>query len=685
MIFLNIFKSKKRISYFFWGMPFIFFGRVCVVFMALQGCAQSELLGAQTVTQKNFPGVEILEDAAGRWTLDEVRSPEMDAHFKAWDPRNGQINLGFSNSTYWIRIPLQKEKDAPSAWVLEVPFFQLNTLDFYAPDQPEIQTGGSRPLSSRPFLHRFFAFPVDVSTEPRMYYMRVTSHHSMTVPLVVWQEQAFRHHVQSTFILQALYFGGLIALLIYNLFLSISLRDLRFLLYTLFVGMFGLGMLAGNGLGQMFLWPGQGQFDGIAQTFFLALSGGFLMLFANHFLQAQRHVPQSSRWLKVFAWVFFVDALALFMASWRGLPMQGIVELLFFLIVPAGALVAFSGFRVLKRGHKGARFFLLAWLVLWSGAITATLRAFELLPTNTFTAYSLQLSSAVEMLLLAFALADLVHLERLEREVAQRQSLEANQRLLEIARDAEGRLEAEVQKRTLELAQALNSETQFLEKYMRFGALISHEFRNPLGIVNSQISLLRKEHEKGQLNLEKRLDTMSSAIARLLSLFETWLHGDRMQHAMQAFNPLHIPLSAWLRELIDAQASYHATHPLELKINPTIGDVWADEDLLEVAVLNLIDNACKYSAAGCPVVIETRKRLGWIGIAVIDQGCGIDSKDHSLVFEDYQRVIGESTISGMGLGLAFVRRIVDKHQGQLELKSAIDQGSVFCIWLPELK
>jgi len=338
---------------------------------------------------------------------------------------------------------------------------------------------------------------------------------------------------------------------------------------------------------------------------------------------------------------------------------------------------------VLQLGHKGARFFLLAWVVLWSGAIIALLRAFDLIPTNAYTSYSLQLSSALEMLLLAFALADIVHFERQERELAQRDALLANQRMLERSQSTQEQLEEEVQKRTQELQRALTSETQFLDKYLRFGALISHEFRNPLGIVNSQISLLRKEHSAGQLNLDKRLDAMSSATQRLLSLFETWLHGDRLQHDMKDFSPQHLPLAAWLREMVDAQSIYHDKNPLTLNMQAPVGDVWVDENLLEVAMLNLIDNACKYSSPGQSVVIETRKKAGWVGIAVIDQGCGIDIKDHQLIFDDYRRVSSESSIAGLGLGLAFVRRIVDKHQGQLELDSALGQGSTFCLWLPD--
>lgn len=99
-------------------------------------------------------------------------------------------------------------------------------------------------------------------------------------------------------------------------------------------------------------------------------------------------------------------------------------------------------------------------------------------------------------------------------------------------------------------------------------------------------------------------------------------------------------------------------------------------------MLNLIDNACKYSEPGRPVLIETRSKPGWIGIAVSDQGSGIEAKDHGAIFDDYYRVRPEGAVPGIGLGLAFVRRIVQLHQGDLELSSALGQGSCFCLWLP---
>lgn len=657
---------------------------ICVFFASLLLLpAHSTNLEKQTPPSKQASGLATLEDPEGKLSFEDVSHPELAEKFQPWIDARSPFNAGFTASAYWVRIPLRRQAEEPAAWVLEIPYFQLSTLDFYAPGQSAVKTGSELHLSTRPFFHRFFAFPVNLGTAQEYAYLRVTSVHSLTVPITLWTEQAFRHHVQSTLVLQALYFGGLIALMVYNLLLAVSLSDLRFFFYTLFVGHFGLGMLAGNGFGQMLLWPGQGSFDGIAQSFFICMSGGFAMLFANRFLQAAKYLPWISRCLIIFSTVFFLNAAALVTSPWHGLPLQWFVLQLFLLTVPAGVLVVAGGIKIMRLGLRGARYFLSAWAVLLAGASVAILRAFELIPTTTFTAYSLQISSSIEMVLLALALADVVHLERQEREAAQRETLRANERLLEIARTTETRLEQEVQKRTDQLKRALHTETLLLERYMRFGALISHEFRNPLGIVESQISLLRKESEKGPIQLEKRLDVMSSASKRLLSLFNTWLKGDRLQQTMQELSPQHIPLAAWLHELIDAQAIYHGNHSLELRVSQPVADIWADESLLEVALLNLIDNACKYSEPGQSVVIETHQKPGMIGISVSDNGCGIDSQNHSAILEDYYRVSPESAVSGIGLGLAFVRRIVHMHQGELDLKSALGQGSSFCIWLPD--
>lgn len=631
---------------------------------------------------KPMDSVQFLEDASGLLEYADLDRADIASRFQPWPAQQGDINFGYSKSAYWLKIKLKRTDQAPERWLLEIPFLLLDEIDFYASGQAVLHLGTTRPASNAPYFHRFHLMPLDLSTEDKTFVLRVKTSHSTTIPLQVWQPDAFGNQSQKQFILQALYFGGLIALLIYNLFLAVSLRDARFLFYSLFVSHIGMGMLAGNGLGHLFVWREWQVFEPIAQSFFLSLATGFGLLFSNRFLQMRRETSKMAHFNEWAAAVFFGIAAWLLASLWLDLDRQSVVVIFSLVCIPAGLTVLSMALRAWRQGYKAARFFLLAWGILWIGAFVAVLRGFGWLPTNGYTAYSLQISSAAEMLLLALSLADLIHTERQERENAQAMALSSHQRMLESLRLSEERLEMAVQQRTLELEQSLNNEKQTLTQYVRFGALISHEFRNPLGIVESQISLMRREADMGTLNVTKRLDVIASATQRLLSMFEKWLRSDRLNKSLQDFRMQPIPLAAWLRELIDSQMSYHANHQLTLHMATDPGEICGDDNLLEIALINLIDNACNYSAPGSEIHIDVRTQASMIGIAVTDHGCGIELEHQTSIFEDYFRIAPEGHVRGMGLGLAFVRRIVDMHQGQLELVSNIGVGSCFCIWLP---
>jgi two-component system sensor histidine kinase SenX3 len=110
--------------------------------------------------------------------------------------------------------------------------------------------------------------------------------------------------------------------------------------------------------------------------------------------------------------------------------------------------------------------------------------------------------------------------------------------------------------------------------------------------------------------------------------------------------------------------------------------VLADQSLLEIAVLNLLDNACKYAELGTEVRIELRREAAQVGIAVIDQGPGICPDQQKRIFGDYVRLQPEGPVHGIGLGLAFVQRIAAVLNGSVKLDSSLGQGSTFSLWLP---
>jgi len=626
-------------------------------------------------------GVEVLEDPGAEFDIEAVRGPGLAARFERVPSSGEALNLGFSGKAYWLRLRLQRAADAPERWLLEIPYISLNYVDGYFPGQPPVLTGTHRPISSRPFRERYFVFPLTLSTSEQVIYLRVHSNNALTVPLRIWQPEARLHSEGNALLLQYLYYGGLLALLVYNLLLGFSLRDRRFFLYALYALPLGLGMLAGNGLGRVLLWPDAIAFDEIAQSCLLAVAGGMAMLFAREFLQTRARLPRIDRLMLVITASFLLLAALLVASLWWALPVMWLNRLLFIAAVLMGVLVLCVSAREYWLGQHGARFFLLSWAILWLGVLLASLRAFGWLPTNVVTAYAIQLSSVVEMLLLSLALAEIIHVERRAREQAQAQALDASRRSGE-------RLEAEVRSRTAELRlkaeqleHSLLTEQQVLAQYVRFGSMISHEFRNPLAVIDSQVQLLDKEHGQGRDTLAQRLPVVRNAVGRLASMFDQWLASDRLGQSLQEVAPHPIPLRDWLEHLVEGLYCL-SEHRIELRFEPGIDLVCADDHLLEIALANLVENASKYSPPGSAIRLETRRRPGQVGIAVIDQGPGIAPEHQRSVFEDFYRVQPEGGVRGMGLGLSIVQRIVQAHDGELALDSGPGLGCCFCIWLP---
>lgn len=267
--------------------------------------------------------------------------------------------------------------------------------------------------------------------------------------------------------------------------------------------------------------------------------------------------------------------------------------------------------------------------------------------------------------------------------LAQQQALQARVDLIETLRDSERKLEATVMERTMQLQSSLEAEKRLREQYVRFGAMISHEFRNPLGVIETQTSLLQRELKAGIDNTGKRIGTVRSAAQRLALLFEKWLQSDRLQHATDKLQLQAIDMDAWLEDLVSKCQAYHANHHIACEIEGRIGTVLADERLLQIAVLNLIDNACKYSPPNTTVWVTAKRMDESLCIEVTDQGCGIEEHLLDKVFDEYFRVDPNSPVIGVGLGLPFVRKILTLHGGHaLASKNPHGQGARFMLKLP---
>lgn len=625
--------------------------------------------------------IEILEDPDDRYGINDLERPEVAAQFRPWN-RPSEINLGFTSSTYWLRIPLQRSTKAPSEWLLEVSYAPVSELDFYAPGRAPVLTGSSRPVSSRGFFHGHFVFPVTIGPKPTTFYLRTRSSYALTLPIKLWQLDAFQRRNSEVQLVQFMYFGIYAALFIYNAFLFVTLRDRRFLYFSVYLLCFGTAMFAGNGYGRLFLWPDSPAFDELSQSLLLSTALVVLLALTRLFLDLRERLPRLGTVLRVQQWTSAGIALALLGSLVGNYPVDALNKLFVLHAIGACLVVLVASQTARLKGLKTSHYFLCAWCVMCCGGLVGALRAWGLLPTNILTAYALQIASVGEMLLLAMALADTVRRERDQREAQQALALQDNRQMLRMLRLSEERLEQAVRQRTAELEMALQQQQRTLSEYVRFGSLISHEFRNPLGVIESQLSLIDKERERGIDQQPHRLEVLRRATRRLTSLFETWLKSDRLDASLEDISLQPILVRDWTRKLLDEHAHITENHRLVVRLDPAFSSLEADEALLDIAVVNLLDNAAKFSPPGSTIELRTLRQDSWCGIAVSDQGPGIDAREQPLVFDAFYRSALGSTVRGMGLGLAMVRRIAHAHGGRVELTSAIGQGACFYLWLP---
>ena len=213
-----------------------------------------------------------------------------------------------------------------------------------------------------------------------------------------------------------------------------------------------------------------------------------------------------------------------------------------------------------------------------------------------------------------------------------------------------------------------------------FVALVSHEFRAPLAVVAAAADNLSLFPAAGANEVSLRAARIQRTVKRMAMLIDNVFAGDRLD-TWQATSSTRtvFDLNEVLRA-VEAGAESDAAGRVSFAYGEAT-PVKGDRSLLEIAVLNLIQNALKYSDASSPVTVRLSSEPGIAQVSVIDQGAGIPAEDREQIFLKYYRVAGQPP-NGSGLGLHIAREIARQHGGDLTLAASGPGGSTFCLSLP---
>jgi PAS domain S-box-containing protein len=238
-----------------------------------------------------------------------------------------------------------------------------------------------------------------------------------------------------------------------------------------------------------------------------------------------------------------------------------------------------------------------------------------------------------------------------------------------------------------EMLKALARERELGQLKSNFVSMVSHEFRTPLGIIQSSAELLRDFYKKmGPDERDEQLDSIFRNTRRMSGMMEDILVLSRLDAGRLEFQPTALDLNGFCRRIVDEVLS--ATNrrcPIELSLNSVPREAQADERLLGHIFTNLLSNAVKYSEPGANVAFMLERYGSEVVGTVRDQGVGISEQDQQKLFTAFHRGANVGTRPGTGLGLMLVKRCTELHGGNVRVTSDIGEGTTVVVTLPVFK
>lgn len=399
------------------------------------------LLTAQSLSnadqQALMDDLRILEDPKGNLTLATAISHQ------GWeDHKGGTFNAGFSQSTWWLRVPVRNPGNVSQERLLSISYPLLGDITIHQiADDGSIESvrmGFNYPFFDRPIDHRMFILPMRWEPgEQKELVIRVESSSSLQVPLTLWKSDAFYSATAYDNLAHGIFFGTLLAIAAYNLLLFLSLRDLNYLIYVASVIFILLLIASINGFTYRFLWPEATRWNSQAVEVFIALAVGFSALFTRQFLELPKYSTFLTRLVGAIIGIAAVSVPLSFLVPYH-LSISFLIP--FTVLSCSAALIA--GVVTWRKGQVTARYYLVAWSLLLVGLVVLALSKAGLLPATPLTNAAGQIGSMFEVILLSFALAQRISSERKLRFAAQQQLLEESHRH---NRELEGRVRERTQ------------------------------------------------------------------------------------------------------------------------------------------------------------------------------------------------------------------------------------------------
>jgi signal transduction histidine kinase len=223
---------------------------------------------------------------------------------------------------------------------------------------------------------------------------------------------------------------------------------------------------------------------------------------------------------------------------------------------------------------------------------------------------------------------------------------------------------------------------EYIQRQKQFVANMSHELRTPLTAIKGYSEYL-KDEVKDRPDLQKAVYHLNNESKRLTKLVEEVLTLSRIDSSSESFNYLRLNFSELIHETVEKMQLRAEKYRIKInsKLEPDIYILGDNEKLIQV-IINLLDNAFKFSSVESKVEIILCKEGNMASLSITDEGIGIPKEASEKVFERFYRAQNAEGVPGTGLGLSIVKHIIDTHKGSIELTSGAERGTIVELKLP---
>jgi signal transduction histidine kinase/serine phosphatase RsbU (regulator of sigma subunit) len=571
-----------------------------------------------------------------------IKSNEQSPHF------------GLGDKVFWVFSDIKNVSNRHFDTYIEVNSSMMDYVDLYIVKHGKIdkyyQGGDHRPIETRIIDHRLPVFPASFypGEEIRLLF-RFETKGSMLFPATIWSPEKFISNSLREYIVLGLYFGIMVVMILYNLFLYISIKDLTYLYYIIFTFIYMMLMATLNGLGYQFLWSAGSGWSNTSPVF-LSNLGLFLALnFTKSSLNLKTIHPLLNTIFKIFMMLaFFSSICALF------IDYNISVKFTIPFAISGCFLMLGTGIVIYLCGYSPAKYYVLSWSFLLLGVCIYALEAFGIFPPGFITTWSIQIGSTFEVILLSLALADRINILKKEKDIATEIAIE-----------------------NLHKSDKLKDE---------FLANTSHELRTPLtGIIGIAESLIDRYSQNFNSEIKTDLGLIVSSGRRLFSLISDLLDFSKLKNHELKLNIKPVDLDSVLQLVTEISRPLLAGKKISIanEMPSKLPPVLADENRLQQIFFNLIGNAIKFTHEG-KIVITAAQTGDFIKIDISDPGIGISNDQKETIFQDFvQADMGDKrNYPGTGLGLPISKQLVELQGGEISVVSELNKGSTFSFTIP---